>query len=324
MLLILSNKWDISVDFVVKECRKRGVPYLRLNTEDLDSESASILIDETLKVHLTVKGCIYDLQNEITSIWCRRPGKLYEFSDESHNPTKAVTKFVHEQWAIWLEALSLLDNVFWMNEPNNASVMENKAFQLNLARKIGFKTPKTIITNSADKVREFFREDDGKIVAKALYSPLIEEPEQDYFIFTNSLAIDELVDQEVAVCPSIFQECLFPKRDFRVTVIGDVALPVEVKTESTSDIDVDWRKNESSVRYEEVEIPEDIRRLCVRYLKESGLSFGAIDLVEYSGTYYFIEINPSGEWGWLEKQIGLPVAESLCDIFAENLKSDHD
>lgn len=321
MLLILSNKWDISVDFVVNECRKREIPYLRLNTEDLVSEAATISIDADLKVALSVKGCEYDLENTITSIWCRRPGKIYEFCSDIEKPTEAVQKFVHEQWAIWLEALSLLDDVFWMNDPSISSKMENKVVQLSLARKVGFNTPKTIITNSADKVRSFFGGEDEKIIVKAMYSPLIEEPEQDYFIFTNSLELEDLVDCEVAICPSIFQERLYPKRDFRVTVIAEKVLAVEVKINESEVCDVDWRKLKSSIHYEKTALPPDISDLCVKYVSESGLSFGAIDLVEYCGVYYFLEINPSGEWGWLQKQIGLPVAQSLCDIFEEHVLS---
>jgi len=321
MLLILSNKWDVSVDFVVKECRRRKLPYLRLNTEDLLNEHASISVDEELKVILTIKGCEYDLNSTITSIWCRRPGKVYEFSIDNEKPTEAVQKFVHEQWIIWLEALSLLNNVYWMNEPSASARMENKAIQLDHARKAGFSIPRTIITNSADKVREYFSGEQRKIVAKALYSPLIEEPDQDYFIFTTSIELEDLVDSEVAVCPSIFQECLYPKRDFRVTVIENKVLAVEVKLDTPEASDVDWRKLESAVSYEKVALPSGMVDLCANYVKAAGLSFGAIDLVECKGTYYFLEINPSGEWGWLQKQIGLPVAESLCNVFEENIRS---
>ncbi|WP_415895893.1 hypothetical protein ACMXYQ_05925 [Neptuniibacter sp. PT34_22] len=317
----MSNKWDVSVDFVVKECQKRKLPYLRLNTEDLINKHASISVDEQLKVILVIKGCEYDLNTTITSIWCRRPGKVYEFSNDNEKPTEAVQKFVHEQWIIWLEALSLLNNVYWMNEPNASARMENKAIQLDLARKVGFNIPRTIITNSAEKVREYFTIDQEKIVAKALYSPLIEEPDQDYFIFTTSMKLQDLVDSEVAVCPSIFQECLYPKRDFRVTVIENMVLAVEVKLDNPETSDVDWRKLESTVSYEKAILPLEIVNLCAKYVKATGLSFGAIDLVECKGTYYFLEINPSGEWGWLQKQIGLPVAESLCDVFEEHARS---
>ncbi len=33
-----------------------------------------------------------------------------------------------------------------------------------------------------------------------------------------------------------------------------------------------------------------------------GLAFGAIDLVETADGFLFLEINPTGEWGFLMKQ----------------------
>ena len=314
MLLILSNKWDISVDFVVRECRNRNLPYIRLNTEDLISNGASITIDDETNIFLDKDGVIYHLNDCITSVWCRRPGKVYEFVD-GEKPSEAVQKFVHEQWIIWLEALSLLDNVLWVNDPMTSAKMENKIVQLNYARSLGFEIPKTIVTNSTNKIKEYFGSKDKKIIAKALYSPLIEEPDQDYFIFTNAIKIDQLVYEEVSICPSIFQERLSPKRDFRVTVVAEQVMSVEIKIEDSNHSNIDWRTLENDVQYKAIKLPKGLERKCADYVKQCGLIFGAIDIVEYNDTYYFIEINPSGEWGWLQKQLGTPVAEEICSLF---------
>ena len=34
-------------------------------------------------------------------------------------------------------------------------------------------------------------------------------------------------------------------------------------------------------------------------MKSLRLNFGAIDLIKQDNKYFFIEINPTGEWGWL-------------------------
>lgn len=38
MILILSNKWDITVDFVVRELKARHAEFVRINTEDLTQD----------------------------------------------------------------------------------------------------------------------------------------------------------------------------------------------------------------------------------------------------------------------------------------------
>ena len=41
------------------------------------------------------------------------------------------------------------------------------------------------------------------------------------------------------------------------------------------------------------------------------LNFGGIDLAYVDGEYYFIEVNPTGEWGWLEVKTGMNISEQI-------------
>ena len=98
--------------------------------------------------------------------------------------------------------------------------MENKIRQLVLATELGFPIPDTIVSNDPNRIREHATKHSGVLVTKALYAPLIEEPDQDSFIFTNRIDVSELdgVENELQISPSIFQKCLSPKIDYRVTV----------------------------------------------------------------------------------------------------------
>jgi hypothetical protein len=48
MILILANKWDLTVDLVVLELQRRGIHFVRLNTEDLPEYSAVARFPEGL------------------------------------------------------------------------------------------------------------------------------------------------------------------------------------------------------------------------------------------------------------------------------------
>ena len=49
-------------------------------------------------------------------------------------------------------------------------------------------------------------------------------------------------------------------------------------------------------------------------MEELGLRFGAVDLIRRpDGGHVFLEINPTGEWGMLEKDLGLPISEALAE-----------
>ena len=47
-----------------------------------------------------------------------------------------------------------------------------------------------------------------------------------------------------------------------------------------------------------------------------NLEYGAIDLIkDRNGNYIFLEINPAGEWAWLENDLGLPISDSFIKLF---------
>jgi glutathione synthase/RimK-type ligase-like ATP-grasp enzyme len=60
-------------------------------------------------------------------------------------------------------------------------------------------------------------------------------------------------------------------------------------------------------------VPTDVAKRCRTLVERFGLRFGAVDLaVGSDGVYWFLELNPNGEWGWLQRA-GLPIAEALAD-----------
>jgi hypothetical protein len=314
MILILSNKWDISVDFVVYELKKRDRQFLRINTEDLFSEIASIFLPD-FKIFISKQQQIKELIGSINVIWNRRPGRVFDSILNEKKPSLATQEYVNNQWYTWLEALQLIPDITWINHPQKNDSMENKIQQLLLADKIGFSIPDTLISNNPKEVKNFIESNGGSVVAKALFSPLIEEPEMDYFIFTNQISLDTLgVDEEIEICPTIYQQNLSPKKDYRVTVIGEEVISAKIEDDISNVQNIDWRESKSGLSFVQCKLPKDIEENCRKIVQSGGLLFGSIDLVEYKGDYYFLEINPNGEWGWLEKPNNIPIAEKITEL----------
>jgi len=311
MILILTNKWDISVDFVIKQLQSAGVNYLRLNTEDLPNLSSTFNFPN-FEFWVKKKEKEIDLSKTVKVIWNRRPGLPFE---NVSNKKNGVNRFVDNQWFTWIESLQLIPNVTWINNPTANTIMECKPRQLFLADKMGFSIPKTIISNDILEINDFIIEN-KKCIVKALYSPLIKENEVDKFIFTNSVSqINGLEKESVQLSPSIFQQSINPKIDYRVTVVGDEILPVKIAVSNDFlEYPVDWRTIETGISYQLCHLPKGIEQLCKEYVRENGLLFGAIDLVEQDGIYYFLEINPNGEWGWLQYPNSIPIADSITRL----------
>lgn len=314
MILILSNKWDITVDFVVAELSARKCNFIRINSEDLPSGQATVVLPD-LGILVSKRGKIYDLTHTVNVIWNRRPGKPFDDIPPTARPSLATQNFVNDQWFSWLEALQLIPAATWINHPQANDVMENKPRQLWLAAQIGFRIPETVITNDPGEARRLAKSHGDRLVAKALYSPLIEEPDEDFFVFANEITVADLsAEEEIKISPSIFQQSLSPKVDYRVTVVGEVVLPVRVERQCRKNVGIDWRTEKSGTRFTACNLPPEIEDLCRRYVKASELIFGAIDLLEHDGDFFFLEINPNGEWGWLQKPNNIPIAEALCDL----------
>jgi len=74
---------------------------------------------------------------------------------------------------------------------------------------------------------------------------------------------------------------------------------------------------------------EWLRRMPARsFLRTApayGLNFGAIDLiVDPDGEFFFLELNPNGQWAWIQQATGRRIREELCRGLTEPTESaDH-
>ena len=117
-----------------------------------------------------------------------------------------------------------------------------------------------------------------------------------------------------SIYPTYFQNEINKIADIRITVVGNDIFPVQITFDNSKT--PDWRRMECEVAYNEFDLPDELKEKCIRLVSELGLNFGAIDMARTTdGDYYFFEINPTGEWAWIEHKLGLPIRESLIKTF---------
>jgi glutathione synthase/RimK-type ligase-like ATP-grasp enzyme len=84
----------------------------------------------------------------------------------------------------------------------------------------------------------------------------------------------------------------------------------------------DWRVNQGNYFWSAYELPEDIKVHLSGMMKEMGLYMGAIDMIKgRDENYYFLEVNPQGEWGMLQKELNFPIAERIADNLIKRMKN---
>ena len=125
--------------------------------------------------------------------------------------------------------------------------------------------------------------------------------------------------ESIRACPSIWQQQIPKRVEIRATVLGNEVLAAEIHSQQSERSRHGWRNYDfENTPYLQHELPEDVRVKCVRLLRELRLLYVAIDLIlTDAGEYYFLEINPFGQWAWIQDLCGLPLAQAHCRLFRQ-------
>lgn len=202
----------------------------------------------------------------------------------------------------------------WVNHPSRIADAEFKPAQLRVAADVGFRVPRTLLTNDATAAREFAAAVGGKLVYKPLSGGGILDGAELKLIYANMVDSDQLFDEEISVTANLFQEPVPKRYDVRVTVVGEHCFATIVHAGSEA-ATMDWRSDYPSLTYEPVDVPERVSTAIATYLRRFGLSFGAFDFaVTPDDEWWFLECNPNGQWGWVEEETGLPIASALAAL----------
>lgn len=291
-VLLISNRFDFSTDFIAVELANQGIDFIRINRDELKDYTIEF---DPIKPELRAKynGYSFTISTEyLKSIYYRAPTFLRDIFQEGLSEEEQL---IRTQWAAFVRSLCVFENVKWLNNPTDIYKAEIKPYQLFIANKLGIKIPKTTVSNVTLNSDFEFQ------AIKSIDTAIVSSGENEGFVYTEIYKKNELEEVKYT-SPFFIQQGLVPKTDIRVTVIeNDV---VAIKIASDKEINEDWRRYKDELTYSIFELPKEVHDFCINYTKTLNLNFGAIDLVIHNNDYYFIEINPTGEWSWLQKNTG--------------------
>jgi len=157
MILLITNKDDVTTDFVVNRLNKIGEPYYRLNTEDLVS-SVGVNLDICKNEYMLIDHQRNQslILSSVKSVYYRRPG-LPEINVGSLS--EGEVQFVGREVTYMLEGIyKILRDRFWISPVASIREAENKIYQLLVARDIGFEIPRSLITTLQKNAEAFLDE----------------------------------------------------------------------------------------------------------------------------------------------------------------------
>lgn len=311
--LVISSSIDYSTDLICCELEKRGLDYLRLNRDQFSEfDLLYSLSDGNLHIAIEKEEYIID-SKDLISIYFRAPVFL-----RSSNKTYSLDEQLYKsQWSSFIRNLCVFESANWVNHPVTTYKAENKVLQLKIAKNCGFIIPKTFVGNTLPSELN----EEKLYIVKSIDTALFYDNGQEMFTYSTKITGKELLDSELKAAPVIIQECLSNKIDIRVTIIGDKIFPVSVTNNGLS-IDGDWRRTPKELlQYTPIQLPGTVVESIQKAMKTLGLKFGGMDLALVDDKYYFIEVNPTGEWGWLVSTAKLPIDKAIVDYLssAENV-----
>ena len=320
VLIVTHSNDNDSIGRVADAIARKGGHTIRFDTDRYPTDvrltayygASDSKGDERLT--LTNEQGEFDLR-EVTAVWHRR------LSFGAHLPAELDRQLRHaslgEASAAAHGMLASL-KTFRMDHVRHIRHAENKQLQIQVARELGLHTPRTLTTNDPAAVRAFAKTCDRGMVTKMLSSFAIYDEGKELVVFTNPVKPEDLADLSgLSLCPATFQELLPKSLEIRVTVVGRSIMSASIDSQISARAAHDWRRD--GLRMLEdwrfYQLPQEIEEKILRLMDYFSLNYGAIDIIlTPEDRHVFLELNPGGEFFWLEQSPGLPISDAIADL----------
>jgi glutathione synthase/RimK-type ligase-like ATP-grasp enzyme len=303
-VLILSEVQDIHAQAVMAALAAQGARAELVDLAEFPSKLMLSMAFESGKRRLELhrrEGGRLDLDS-VSAVWWRRPQpfRLPPGMNPAHH------RFALSESATAFQGLYQALDSYWINLPSHDAVATHKAYQLALAQRIGLEIPATLMTNDVQEARTFWCKHEGEVI----YKQFIALP--DAWRETRRLRPeDEALADSISCAPVIFQRHVPAVADIRVTAIAGAFFAAAADVRE-ADYPQDVRMN-LNAKYVAHELPPETAGKLGALMKRLGLVYGAIDLrLTPEGRYVFLEINPAGQFLYIEYATGQPIAAALA------------
>jgi hypothetical protein len=233
-------------------------------------------------------------------IWWRRVKHLPQIPPDISD-SSFIQLITNDSRAALLGALLNEFTGVWVSKPFATRRAENKLIQLRTAEAAGFRVPRTLVSADPAEILRFCETLSNRVIVKAVSGTRVKSP------LTTPLdpAVLEKVES-LRLCPTIFQEHVRGSDHVRAHVFGDVVHAALIRSSH-----VDWRVDSAS-SVMPIQLDEEVETRLRTVVALLGLRMGVIDLkFEDSGELIWLEINPQGQFLFIEGLCGMPLSEAF-------------
>ncbi len=317
ILIITHSQDNESISLVIKAIKEQGGKAFRFDTDRFPTE---VQLDaysgkEKERLILACEQEKLDLR-EVSAVWYRRiaMGARIPTTMEPQMRQASV-----QESRVTIKGMLASLNAFYLDPLHKVERAKHKQLQLQVARELGLDTPRNLTTNNPLAVLEFAQECKDGMIAKMLSSfAIYDEQGQEKVVFTNPVKPEELDQLEgLRFCPMTFQEQVPKALELRTTIVGKQVFTASIDSQISQKARHDWRRQGLALikDWKTYDLPLSVEEKLLKLMEYFGLNYGAIDLIlTPDGQHVFLEVNPVGEFFWLERCPGLPISQAIAKL----------
>jgi hypothetical protein len=245
----------------------------------------------------------------IDALWWRRPRALR--APRGLGPARAEFAVRQTLDAVMGLVASLDPGAVLVNHPWRDDAAGQKTFQLAAAERVGLTIPATLVTSDPAAAQEFLR---GQGRAGVVHKALRSTP-RDWRRTRRVDARGVAALPGLEYAPVILQRRI-PGVDVRVTIVGEEVFAAQIDARRSSSPD-DYRGFERQCRIVPCSLPAQEEQGLGALMRDLGLLYGAADLRRRAdGRWFFLELNPGGQWDFIEERTGQPITAAVAALLA--------
>ncbi|MEK6783557.1 MAG: grasp-with-spasm system ATP-grasp peptide maturase [Bacteroidota bacterium] len=325
MILIISqNEVEESTNHVIDWLDFLQAKYVRVNGADFEVNSDISLELDGFKNLFEVNNDQFNLSNNnnnINVIWYRRwsnkdffkSAYLPESSDQLEHQ---MANHLHREFlSVSMAWFSMFEDKIWLNQPSSLTRSRNKIEILRKAKNVGLKIPNTLITNKKKILINFLKRN-GRIITKCSSDiAAFNYKNLGYTHYTVEIEENEIDDMPNKFFPSLFQNFIDKQYEIRTFYLSGDFYSMAIFSQENIGTKLDFRRYALENPNKEVpyNLPIGIKDKLHKLMLSIDLNCGSIDLIRCkNGDYFFLEVNPLGQFGMVSIPCNYFIEESLA------------
>ncbi len=318
MIVIISEVKDLPSDLICRYLDFYDEEYVRINKEDVVNSIDFSIEGSQCHLKLEFKNFSVLLDSKRDVIFFRRGAIVLNMHLKDAIDKDIANYYIKEYSTLHSSIFSIFCSINSYDKEINC----NDILHLNIAQKLGFKIPKTRVITSKLNLAKILKE--GLFITKPIGNRHLDIQLENEFRIeskgTSRINLSDIHNLDEYFSPILIQEEIEKNYEVRVFVFLELIFAMAIYSQGNSKTELDYRNYDGRYpnRCIPIALPNWVEIAIFSFMKKSGLDSGSIDLIySKSGDYYFLEVNPCGQFTWLSQNCNYNIEYEIAKALTQ-------